>query len=458
MSVLRWNHQRAWMRGVAMVAIAAVVLLVDVAAFWRGGPLLGGGAAAAAESGPKRRVALFVLPKRRGMEEDAKALQSLLRGELGKLQNVVAVGATADPPAPITRTVGPLLEAGFRALNDKQAGVAEEQFQKALGLLTAYRGPFDRRLFARTLKGLGVAQVMNGRGGEAEQMIIASLNLWPDQQVGEYGWTLDTRTTFRDIERRRAETAPGSIEVGTEPDGAAVYVNGQLRGFAPLEVPNLPAGQHWVEAVMDGRTRAGAFVDVQPGEGSMAQLDLDGIPDEREFDAALANVARLMKSNQVASPMSNLQRVTVADVVIALEVDKARDAYVIEGWIRVGAADVERQRVTLAEDAALLENGRNFMAGLLQTGREADDDLLALDGPPQASVMGNGDLFIDPNDPIFKADEKKKGDSITDKWWFWAIAGSVTAALVVGGVVLFSGDDEGSGPTGNLLINLHGLP
>jgi|GEM_PF-1231371 len=455
LSVLRLGARRRFTRAVALTTLFAFTAVADLATLPTGVVSVRG--AQAAEAGPKRRVALFVLPKRRGNEGEAKVLESLLRGELAKLDGVIAVGVNNDPAAPITRTAGPLVEQGFRALNDKKAGEAADAFKKAYDLITTYRGPFDRRLFARTLKGFGVASVLNGQIQEAERMIVASLNLWPDQQVGEYGWTLDSRTTFRDIERRRNEQAPGSIEVTTDPDGAEIHVDGVLRGFSPVEIGDLAAGEHWVEATLDGRSRAGTLIMVQPGEGSIAYLELDEIPDSRTFAAAMRNVERLMRSNQVASPLSNVQRIAVADAIIVLEVDKSAGVYTFEGWSRIGAGGVERQKVSLNEDAQLLENARNFMAGALGTDLAPEDDLIALDGPPQSSVMGGGDLFIDPNDPIFKQEQKKETESITEKWWFWTIAGGVAAALVVGGVVLFSGSDSGSGPTGNVIVNMHGL-
>ncbi|TNF29017.1 MAG: PEGA domain-containing protein [Deltaproteobacteria bacterium] len=443
------------MRVVAVTMVFAFAAVADLSVLPSGALTVRG--AHAAESGAKRRVALFVVPKRRGGDGEAKVLESLLRGELGKLRGIVAVGVNNDPAVPITRTAGPLVEEGFRALNDKQAGEAVDAFSKAFDLVTTYRGPFDRRLFARTLKGFGVASVLNGNIPDAERMIVAALNVWPDQQVGEYGWTLDSRTTFRDIERKRSEAALGSIEVTTEPDGAEVHVDGVLRGFAPVEVGDLAIGEHWVEATIDGRTRAGTLIMVQPGEGSIAYLELDEAADGRTFRAAMANVARLMRSNQVASPLSQVQRIAAADAVIVLEVDKSGGAYTFEGWSRSGAGDVERQRVSLNEDAQLLENAGNFLAGILGTEPAPDDDMVALDAPPQSSVMGGGDLFIDPNDPIFKQDEKKKTKPITETWWFWTIAGGITTALVVGGIVLFSGSDSGSGPTGNVIVNMHGL-
>lgn len=460
MSVLGWNRRASLVskRAVALLTALSFLVIVDLGGVWRGEPL-GVAQAEAAEPGAKRRVALFIVPRRRNLAGEAKVLESLMREELGKLKGVLAIGATNDPPAPVSRTVGPLVEAGFRALNDQQADEAERTFRSAVDQLMTYRGPFDRRLFARALKGLGVSSIMIGQASAGEQSISASLNLWPDQQLGEYGWTLDTRTSFREIERQRAEAAGGSVEVTSEPDGAQIYVGGQLRGFAPVDVQDLPPGQHWVEASLDGHQRSGTFVEITEGSSTIAHLDLDPIPDQRAFEAAMSNVARLIRSNRVAAPISNVQRITIADTIVVLQVDKSRGAYVFEGWSRTGNRELTRQSMELAEDASLLANARDALGAIVGVTELSAEDVVALDGPPQTSVVDVGDVYIDPNDPIFRQDgAEATGDPITEKWWFWTIAGGVTAALVVGVVLLFTGDDEGSGPTGNLVLDLNRVP
>ena len=84
-----------------------------------------------------------------------------------------------------------------------------------------------------------------------------------------------------------------------------------------------------------------------------------------------------------------------------------------------------------------------------------------LDAPPaDTTVMEVGgdpsdELFIDPNDPILKTRKKRRARSITKEWWFWTAIGGTAAALTVGAIVLFSQQDEGKGPVGDLVINFN---
>ncbi|PIE19444.1 MAG: hypothetical protein CSA66_02340 [Proteobacteria bacterium] len=454
LSVLGWSTRRRAFRVVASVTAGlffGLGLLASAPLPWASGP------AWAAPGKVAQRAALFVVSKRNSVAGEAKVLQSLMRDELGKLAGIVAVGAYGDSATPIGQTVGPDVEAGFRALNERDGAAAEAAFRKAYDQLSAYRGPFDKRLMARTLKGLAVASVLTGRLPAAEQMVNAALNLWPDQQAAEYGWTLDARTAFRDVERKRIEQPLGSVELTSEPSGAEIRVGGDLKGFTPLTVQGLGPGAHWFEATLDGYARGGTFVDVMPGQGGIAHIDLDPLRDKGAIEAALRNVQRLIRSTKSAGPLANLQRLTAAHYVIVLQVDKRRGNYQFDGWVRSGSEAPERLNVTFAEDANLVTNLQGLLSTTLQAEVAPGDDVFVLDGPPQASVMDGDSLYIDPNDPIFKEDKRHGSDPITEQWWFWAIAGTAAAALVVGGVYLFSSDDEGSGPAGNVLINLNRL-
>ena len=74
------------------------------------------------------------------------------------------------------------------------------------------------------------------------------------------------------------------------------------------------------------------------------------------------------------------------------------------------------------------------------------------------TIGPGGDLIIDPNDPIFRTNNDDDDDAITGKWWFWAVVGGVTAGLVGGGYALLSASGEGSGPAGQIVLDVGRLP
>lgn len=414
--------------------------------------------APAVAAGPSQttRVALFVVPKNKSGAGDAQVLQSFMRAELRRLVNVMPVSGQGEPPAALKSLVLPSIETGFRSLNERNATGAQEAFEKAYRDATQYKGPVDKRLLARILKGLGAAQVMNGLP-EGSETLDTSLNVWPNQQIQDYSWTLDLRTAFNELVNRRSQLSPGSIEIDTEPAGAAVRIDGELKGFAPVEVKDLQAGRHWVEMTLDGYRPSQMFVEVPAGDAAITSVELDPAPNKGAFDAALKTLERGLGKGQVQGPMAELARVTTADAVVALEVESTPAGYALSGFVRQGG-ELKKIATVVAQDGSIGENLRKFLAGSLGVQTAADDSELPLDGPPQTTVFTEGDIIIDPNDPIFAKKEKKDDESVTGEWWFWAVVGGVTAGLVAGGIVLFGAEDGGSGPAGNVIVNVNRLP
>jgi len=404
-----------------------------------------------------RKIALFVLPKTRAAADDAQVLQSVMRAELARMVGVRPVSGSGEPPMSLAQLVVPSVETGYRALDARSFQAAQEAFEKAYRDITTYSGPVDRRLLARVLKGLGAARVMNGQGEEGDEVLATSLNIWPNQSIGEYGWGLDLRTAFNDVQDRKASLAPGSLDIEVEPAGAAVRVDGELKGFAPVEVKELPAGRHWVEAQMDGMRWSGMFVEVPSGESLLHSVELEPTAAKPVFDQAMKQLEKGAAKGQVAGPMADLQRTLTADTVIVLLVSQGKNAYVFEGWQR-DAGEPERVSRSIPDDAQFVDGVRLWLASLARTQPMADDSELPLDQPPGVSVSGGGDLVIDPNDEIFRVKKGDDDDSITGEWWFWALVGGVTAGLVGGGYALLSGADEGSGPTGTMVLNVNRLP
>ncbi len=444
MAMSKVNRRSATARAIASLTAIAFSALVTAAP-----PVV------AAAPTKMKRVGLFVFPKTRAAAGDAQVLQAFMRAELRKLVNVVSVAGQAEPPAAVKTLVLPSIETGYRSLNERNAAAALDAFEKAYRDVTQYKGAVDKRLLARVMKGLGCAQVMNGLP-EGSDTLDTALNVWPNQQMQDYGWTLDLRTAFNELVNRRAQLAPGSIEVDTDPPGAAVRIDGELKGFSPVEVRDLTAGKHWIETALDGYRWSAMFVEVPAGDSAIHSVELEPAPNRGAFEAALRSLDRGIGRGQVGA-MADLARATSADAIVALEVAATSGGYALSGYVRDGGK-LERISTTVAQDGSIADNLRRFLANALGVQTAADDSELPLDGPPQTTIFTEGDIIIDPNDPIFAEKKKKEEDPVTSEWWFWALVGGVTAGLVVGGIALFGSQDEGSGPAGNLVIDVNNLP
>ena len=57
----------------------------------------------------------------------------------------------------------------------------------------------------------------------------------------------------------------GALVVMTAPEGAAVYVDGEMQGFSPVDVAMLPPGEYRISVTNDGYIESSRVVSVTPG-------------------------------------------------------------------------------------------------------------------------------------------------------------------------------------------------
>ena len=410
--------------------------------------------------GKERRVALFVLPKTDAVEGDAQVLQHLLRSEVARLKGVRLVTWTPEPDASVENQVGPAIEDGVRALNSKDDARAEEYLSEAYETLIRNTGPLPRRAMARTLKGLGVARVMSGQLRAGQEMMRASLNLWPDQQPPEYEYSLDVLNAFKTVQQQHIEGATGGVAVITEPAGARVSLGGEVKGYATLKVTDQPAGLHWVEATLDGYERAGAFVEIRAGEETTHRFALQPRANSGSYEGLMDDAKRHIRSKRkMGSVLPGLNALLGSEEVVIVTASAKGSAYAFRGWYQ-SPAGLAPVKVTVNRDAQFLTSLQQFMAVTLNAETAEEDVMLPLDAPPRSSEVsggsqGNDDLFIDPTDSILKSESGAESQSVIETWWFWTIVGSALAGIAVGLGVALSGEEVEQGPVGDVMIQLN---
>ncbi|BBL68501.1 PEGA domain-containing protein [Methanoculleus chikugoensis] len=85
------------------------------------------------------------------------------------------------------------------------------------------------------------------------------------------GQTVDVYATLQPVE------TTGSIHVTSSPSGAAIYLNGNYRGTAPLTIQSLSPGTYSLEAERSGYNSDHATVTVRSGQQSNIQFTLTPI-------------------------------------------------------------------------------------------------------------------------------------------------------------------------------------
>jgi len=444
-------------RGVAL-GTAACFLHLTLAAVTPAGL---GISEAHAQTGKERRVAVFLLPAKKAHKGDAQVLQTLVREEVSKLDGIRVLTGSPEPSESLATLAGQPLEDAIRALNDRDAATAQSILTNIYDNLIRHTGVIDKRLLARVLKARGVAFALSDQLTDAQTMIRASLNLWPEQRAAEYGYSLDVLQTYKGVERMRADEGTGGVAVITEPEGAEITIDGTVVGYAPVKQTDLAAGPHWVQASLDGFIRSGGFVDVGAGQDAVHRVQLRPRPNATAWSTVVGQLPRAFKSKSTANnTLPALTSLLEADELLVLRASPKRAGYQISGWYQT-ANNLSAVRLNLARDANFMGNLQQWLQSTLIAELAPDTEGLGLDAPPRAAVMAvadlDDDLFIDPNDPILKTKQTTAQKDITDEWWFWAAIGGVVTGLTVGAVLLFTGEEEGTGPVGSVSIDLHSI-
>ena len=337
---------------------------------------------AQAQEGRERRVAVFLLPSKSSEKDDAQVLQTLLREEVGKLSGIRTLTGSPEPSKSLAALVGQSLEDAIRALNDRDAAKAQIILTDIYEKLIRYTGVMDKRMLARVLKARGVAYALSDQLTEAQSMIRASLNLWPEQRAAEYGYTLDVLQTYKGVERMRSEEATGGIAVITDPEGAEVSIDGTVVGYAPVKQSDLAPGLHWVQVSLDGHVRSGSFIEVVAGEEAAHRVSLQARTNEAAWKKVIGGLPRAFKSKSAASvTLPALISMLEADEVLVLRAIPQRSGYMIAGWYQSTNA-LNTVRLKLKRDANFMGNLQKWLQTTLiaEAGSSAED--VGLDAPP----------------------------------------------------------------------------
>ncbi len=164
---------------------------------------------------------------------------------------------------------------------------------------------YERLLEARML--LAVSYFRRGKEREGVEAFEQVLRLHPDRRLDAKEYPPVFTRVFEKARERLLSLRPGSLEVSADVAGAAVWLNGQNLGRAPLRVEALvPGANHVVVRSQGGRWAREVFiregrktsVEADLGGGRAAAGALAGALEQNRFDgetrrALLREAARL---------------------------------------------------------------------------------------------------------------------------------------------------------------------
>ena len=152
--------------------------------------------------------------------------------------------------------------------------IEDGDFEAAASILeTVTAGPVDQenvssepRDMVRAYLYLGIARLYLAGEDDARDAFRDAQRLDPTFQPQEVPRrAIDVWEEVRDL---------GAVVVVTAPEGAAVYVNGEMRGNSPLDLAMLPPGEYRVTATSDGYIEASRVVFIAPGSDETLRIEL----------------------------------------------------------------------------------------------------------------------------------------------------------------------------------------
>lgn len=244
-----------------------------------------------AATGP--RVAVFVVPLDLSASQQQGALEGAAEAALVRAERftVVPVQDAFNPEAARQHAAAvdgarEKLKTGKQAIDELDNVKATADFKDALEALQGadLTREFPALLDAWTMKAAGHAT--GGENGPAKKDMEAVIALAPRAEFSPTFFPPEL-LKFAEAQRKQAANAKGELLVRTEPPGARVWVDGQLRGISPVTVAGLSAAKHFVTASLGGYALAQA--QVSPGE---AQLDLELSELAQPWKKALLDIKR----------------------------------------------------------------------------------------------------------------------------------------------------------------------
>jgi len=320
-----------------------------------------------------------------------------------------------------------LLKAGQAMLRRGAAKQAVLKLQGASTQLARVLAWTQKQDLASAQLYLGTAQAMAGDRKAAVATFAALLAWRPDQLPDPDLQPSVVMPIWGKAQAQIAARGVGSIDIGSVPEGALAYVDGNLAGFTPAVVEGLTEGTHYVTVRRAGSMRrvepvkvssrapVRVTVKLEPSHRADELADATALLEGRlgdpiakaEAQAGLAGIAELLSVEQVV-------------VVTVLPGDGKYRTYV---YATDGGAQLGQTDVTVGD--------RDPEEAFAAAGKELYVQVARAKVRPRRATAPTGS-------------NRKRGPSIVTRWWFWTGVGTVVAAGIAVPLIMSATD----GPSG----------
>lgn len=191
---------------------------------------------------------------------------------------------------------------------------AEHAFYDALATFGAPATPEVFEEYWSTQLELASVLLEAQKQQSALQLFARAVVLAPNHEMDPERFSPFVRDGFADARRTAALLPRGSLVVTSDPPGAEVIVDGEVRGVAPAEIEGLFSGEHVVALRMPGHAPFARLVPVGAGESRVTVLLA---PEAAEAPEALAvRLARTLDAEAALVVMATTGSVRVRPLAV----------------------------------------------------------------------------------------------------------------------------------------------
>jgi hypothetical protein len=332
------------------------------------------------------------------------------------------------------------LQKGRDALFKMELDAAIMQLSDAVDQLIAVLPYIKKQELADAMMAVAVAQFQKGKT-PAMQQALKRLFVWRPNYSPDPSQVPPQMTEAVDAARQAIAGLPrADLQVNSEPSGAQVFVDGDYIGVAPLTVPGVAVGEHYVTLKKLGYKRGLRVAQVKESGGSPVVGKLTRSEKYLLVEQAIVKVAPQMGQSPIDSVVDNLRETLFLDQTVFVklrkltgdEVELTAHLYDLRSRQLLGK-QVSNLRVlsSVPQSGALASAADRLYSGVdYEGGLRAPTDAPP---PPPADTR-----------PLYK------------RWWFWVAVGVIAAGTATA-VAVAASQRNTSCPSGHVCTGAIGL-
>ncbi len=325
-------------------------------------------------------------------------------------------------------------EDGKRAYENVSLPEAIENLKKAVDLYRPFMEYFENRdAVIDSLLFLGASQVLAGSEDEGGKTFAHALWLDSELELDQTFFPVGVQEVFEKAKTARSMQATSALSVETSRKGAPVYLDGDFRGLTPLNLSNLPVGEHYLKVKAPGYQEYRSKLSLYEGMTKKVNVPMKQVTRYYPYKAEVNDIGKKYEHRYMWTPVQGLGKVLSRQHLLVAKVFEERGVVTIDGYYyNMETEEYKHLNERIDTVSSNLENNTySYMNRLFS------DDVEYMTA------------FVAPEE-LKEADEEEEETPLYAQWWLWTVVGVVVAGAVAGIVVwqtMDSGsDDKETGP------------